>query len=98
MNELQYTLERKVRHKCINMSVRDREGVAEREGWSSESSDRRTKRSVKRVKRMAREGVGGDNGGRVHVTVSIALTVFVGFGAEVQVGGSGEMVIGESSA
>ena len=34
------------------------------------------------VKWRARNGVGESNGGHVHITVSMALTVFVGFGVE----------------
>ena len=40
----------------------------------------------KRVKGRARKGVGESNGGHVHITVSMALTVFVGFGVEVEEG------------
>jgi hypothetical protein len=47
------------------------------EGWSSASSDRRAERSLKRVKGRARKGIGGSNGAHVHITVSMALTVFV---------------------
>jgi hypothetical protein len=61
-NELPYTKERKARHKCVNMSVKDREGIARCEGWSTASSDRRAERSVKRIKGRARKGVGEDNG------------------------------------
>ena len=37
---------------------------------------------MQRVKWRARNGVGESNGGHVHITVSMALTVFVGFGVE----------------
>ena len=66
------------------MSMRDRDGLARRDGWSSASSDRRVERRVKRVKGRARKGVGASNGEHVHITLSMALTMFVRFGVEVE--------------
>jgi hypothetical protein len=54
-------------------------GLARRESWLSESSDRRAERSVKR---RARKGAGKVT---EHMyTVSMALAVLVGFSVEVE--------------
>ncbi len=78
-NELPYTKERKARYECVNMPMRNREGLARREGWSSASLDRRAKCSVKRIKGRAGKGIGKNNG----------AAVFVGFGEEVELEGVG---------
>ena len=49
------------------MPMRNREGLARREGWSPASSGRKAKRSVKRIKGRARKGIGESNGAHAHI-------------------------------
>ena len=66
--------------------MRKREGLARRESWSSAGSDTRAKRSLKKIKGRARKGVGESSGAHVRLIVSMALTVVVEFGIEVEEG------------
>ena len=65
------------------MSVRDRQRLARRESWSSTSSNRRAEHSARMIMGRTRKGIGECNEGHAHITVSMALIVFVGFGVQV---------------
>jgi hypothetical protein len=71
----------------INASMSVRDGLARREGLSSASSDRWAERSVKSIKGRGRKAAGESNEAHVHITVSMALTVLVEFGVEIEVEG-----------
>ncbi len=57
----------------MNLSAKDKEGFARREGWSSAISDRRAERKREQDKGKGKGGEVEGNGAHVRVTVSMGL-------------------------
>jgi hypothetical protein len=64
-------------HECVNLSVRDGErALQDMRVGASAISNRRAEHSLNRIKGRVRNVMGESNG--IHITVSMALMVFVG--------------------